>query len=79
MQKLSDLKERNSNQKKIEEDLIISGVWRCAHCGTKFELIIHPYYSNIPEYCMNPQCPSNKLNLKKKRFLFIKWDIFKGE
>ncbi len=79
MPKISDLGNQIKEEKKEKEDLIISGVWRCAHCGTKFELMIYPYYSNIPEYCMNPQCPSNKLNLKNKRFLFIKWDIFKGE
>lgn len=75
MSKLSDLKKEKHNQKEQEEEIIVEGVWRCAYCGTEFMLVIHPYYSNIPDMCINRQCEKNTLG--NKRFIFIKWKIQK--
>lgn len=68
---------KEEGNKKEEESFGISGVWRCGYCGIEFEQVIHPYYSNIPVLCMTRKCISNELNLKNRRFIFIKWKIFK--
>lgn len=63
-------------KKEIEkEEIIIAGVWLCGYCGTEFIQVIHPYYSNIPDLCINRQCVQNTLG--NKRFIFIKWKIEK--
>lgn len=66
--------EKEEVEKEDQEEITVAGVWRCAYCGSGTELIIHPYFPNMPDYCNNLKC---KERIPNSRFIFLRWKILK--
>ena len=69
-----EVKKEKNDQKEIEEEFTIAGVWKCAYCGTVLEQVIHPYFPNMPEFCFNQKCNETT---PSPRFIFLRWRIEK--